>query len=116
MKELGIKAMFKLIDIKRSSIFIAFFFCSTSLSADEGYVVNTFNGCDYFIADGTNGLYVLEWYGGHDPSEGDTIEGEIGSYGMKEVTYNGYFSGSVWVEDFLESNSAARDEINDHCN
>ena len=73
------------------------------------------SGCDYFIADDPNGLYVLEWYGGWDPSEGDTIEGDINSYGFKNVTYNDKYSGRVWVEDFLESNSAAWDEINDHC-
>ena len=50
-----------------------------SESADQGYVVKTFSGCDYFIADGPRGLYVLEWYGGYDPSEGDTISGDIGS-------------------------------------
>ncbi len=96
-------------------IFILFV-TSTSAFADKGFVVKTFSGCDYFIADGPNGLYVLEWYGGWYPSEGDTIEGEISSYGMKDVTYNGGTSGTVWVEDYLESSSAAWDEIDDHCN
>jgi hypothetical protein len=41
--------------------------------------------------------------------------GEINSYGMKDVLYNGTNSGRVWVEDFLESNSQAMDEIMDHC-
>ena len=49
-------------------------------------------------------------------NDGDTIKGDINSYGMKYVTYNGGTSGKVWVEDFLESSSAAWDEINDHCN
>ena len=101
--------------MKRIFIFVLFFVYSTFLVADKGYVVRTISGCDYFIADGPNGLYVLEWYGGYDPSEGDTVEGDINSYGMKNVTYNGSSSGKVWVEDFLESNSAAWDEINDHC-
>ena len=48
-----------------------------SESIDQGYVVKTFSGCDYFIADGPRGLYVLEWWGGYDPSEGDTIIGPI---------------------------------------
>jgi len=86
-----------------------------SASADDGYVVKTFSGCDYFVADGPRGLYVLEWFGGYDPSEGDTITGEIGSYGMKDVTYNHSYSGRVWVEDFLESSEAAMEEIRDHC-
>jgi hypothetical protein len=96
-------------------ITILLFFISSVLNADEGYVVKVISGCDYFIADGPNGLYVLEWYGGYDPSEGDSIEGEINSYGMKDVIYNGSRAGKVWVEDFMESNSAAWEEINDHC-
>ena len=88
---------------------------STSAFAEEGYVVKTFSRCDYFIADGPSGLYVLEWYGGWDPDKGDTIEGEINSYGMKDVFYNGDLPGTVWVEDYLESSSAAWDEIDDHC-
>ena len=86
-----------------------------SWGVDQGYVVKTFSGCDYFIADGPRGLYVLEWYGGFDPSEGDTITGDIGSYGMKDVTYNNSYLGRVWVEDFLESPDAAMEEISDHC-
>ena len=43
------------------------------------------------------------------------VEGEINSYGMKDVMYNGNLPGRVWVEDFLESSSAAWDEIDDHC-
>ena len=92
------------------------FITSTSAFADIGYVVKTFSDCDYFIADGPNGLYVLEWYGGWDPSEGDSIEGEINNYGLKDVTYNGGIFGTVWVEDYLESSCAAWDEIDYHCN
>ena len=53
--------------------------------ADIGVVVKVFSGCDYFIADGPRGLYVLEWYGGYDPNEGDKIVGDIGSYGFEDV-------------------------------
>lgn len=102
--------------MKKLLIIVLSLFFVSGLSADSGYVVKTFSDCDYFIADGPMGLYVLEWYGGWDPSEGDTIDGAIGTYGMVEVTYNGSYTGSVWVEDFLESESAAWDEINDHCN
>ena len=76
---------------------------SSAVDADEGVVVKKFGSCDYFIADGPRGLYVLEWYGGYDPDEGDSIIGDIGSYGMKNVIYNSTLSGRVWVEDFLES-------------
>lgn len=88
---------------------------ATVSHADEGEVVKTFSGCDYFIADGQSGYYVLEWFGGYDPDEGDSITGDIGSYGTKDVIYNNSRSGKVWVEDFLESWSGAMEEINDHC-
>jgi len=82
----------------------------------SSYVIATYSGCDYFVADGTGGLYVLEWYGGHIPSEGDTIIGDIDSYGFKDVIYNGYSTGRVWIEDYLLSPTSAAEEINDHCN
>ena len=94
---------------------VLFIFSATTVLADEGEVVKTFSGCDYFIADGPRGLYVLEWFGGYDPDEGDRISGDIGSYGMKDVIFNGSRRGRVWVEDFLESASAALEEIKDHC-
>lgn len=84
--------------------------------ADVGVVVKRFSGCDYFIADGPKGLYVLEWFGGYDPDEGDIIIGDIGSYGMKKVYYkNVRREGKVWVEDYLESEDAAMEEVMDHC-
>ena len=100
----------------RAAVCILLILIATSTLADSGVVVKRFSGCDYFIADGDKGLYVLEWYGGYDPKEGDTISGDIGRYGMKNVTYNSTRSGKVWVEDFLESESAAMEEIRDHCN
>ena len=85
-------------------------------AADMGVVIARFGSCDYFVADGPRGLYVLEWYGGYDPDEGDRIYGEIGSYGMKDVYYpDADRTGRVYVEDYLESQSAAIDEIRDHC-
>ena len=97
------------------SIFFLLFTLSFGINADTGWVVKKFGSCDYFIADGPRGYYVLEWYGGYDPNEGDAIYGDIGSYGMKSVDYSYNRSGRVWVEDFLESWGAAMDEINDHC-
>ena len=49
---------------------------------DRGEVIIYKSGCrSYFIADGPNGDYLLEWFGGHDPTEGDIIIGPINSYG-----------------------------------
>ena len=97
------------------SIFFLLFALSFGVNSDTGWVVQKFGSCDYFIADGPRGYYVLEWFGGYDPDEGDAIYGDIGSYGMKTVDYSYSSSGQVWVEDFLESWGQAIDEINDHC-
>ena len=82
--------------------------------ADEGVVIKRFGSCSYYIVDGPRGLYVLEWFGGYDPDEGERVIGDIGSYGMKDVTFNNGRTGRVWVEDFLESESSALEEIEDH--
>jgi hypothetical protein len=84
--------------------------------ADVGVVLKKFGACDYFIVDGPRGLYVLEWYGGHDPDEGEKIVGDIGSYGFADVYYPDQDDeGRVWVEDYLESITSAVEEISDHC-
>jgi hypothetical protein len=85
--------------------------------AETGIVIKKFRSCDYFIADGPKGLYVLEWFGGHDPYEREKIIGNIGSFGMKSVVYpNSNSVGKVWVEDFLESPERALEIIRDKCN
>ena len=96
-------------------ILIIVFSISVNAKADRAVVVATFGTCDYFVADGPKGLYVLEWYGGKFPIEGDVFFGDVGSYGMKEIEYEGGSTGRVWVEDFLETSSAAASEIRDHC-
>lgn len=84
---------------------------------EQAVVVAKFGTCDYFIADGSRGLFVLEWYGGYEPDEGDTIVGDIASYGFKDVYYpNNGTTGRLWVEDYLESKTSAMEEIIQHCN
>jgi hypothetical protein len=89
---------------------------SSSFPANSIEVIQTFDGCDYFVADGPAGLYVLEWYGGYMPTVGDRLVGDVASYGMKDIYYisNGS-EGRVWVEEYLESASGAAQEIDDHC-
>lgn len=97
------------------AIFLAAF--PTIGFADKAIVVAYPGGCDYFIADGNQGLYLLEWYGGHDPSEGDLIVGDIGSYGFKDVYYPKQDrEGRVWVEDYLLSEDNAVEQYRDLCN
>lgn len=86
-------------------------------SADKAIVIAYPGGCDYFLADGNRGIYLLEWYGGYDPSEDDLIVGDIGSYGMKSVYYpKKDREGRVWVEDFLLSKDDAIEQYREHCN
>ena len=74
------------------------------------------SGCDYFIADGPQGYYLLEWYGGHSPSRGDTIAGKLGSYGFKDIYYvNARSNGRVWVDDYLLSRDRAAEKYREKC-
>jgi hypothetical protein len=79
-------------------------------------IVVAHTGCDYFIADGPSGLYLLEWYGGHSPDVGDVVAGDLNSYGFKDVCYPGYGQGRIWVDDYLLSESSAMEKVRDKCN
>lgn len=76
------------------------------------------SGCgDYFLADGdSGGIYLLEWYGGHDPSQGESIVGDISGYGFKDVFYpDSGSSGRVYVDDYMLSRSSAIEKISKKC-
>jgi hypothetical protein len=73
------------------------------------------SGCDYFVADGPNGLYVLEWYGGYDPDKGDGIYGDIRSYGFKNVIYSNGREGRIYVDDYALSGDSALERLKEQC-
>ena len=76
------------------------------------------SGCrSYFLADGdAGGIYLLEWYGGHDPSKGDSIVGELRGYGFKDVFYpDSGGSGRVYVDDYMLSTDRAIEKLKDKC-
>lgn len=76
------------------------------------------SGCrDYFLADGdSGGIYLLEWYGGHDPRQGESIVGEIKSYGFKDVFYpDSGSTGRLYVDDYMLSRSSAIEKIQEKC-
>ena len=90
---------------------------SGSVYADKAVVVAYSSGCDYFITDGPRGLYLLEWVDGYDPSEGDLIVGEIGSFGFKDVYYpKQNRKGGIRVEDYLLPEDSAIEQYQWHCN
>jgi hypothetical protein len=87
------------------------------IEGDRAEVILLKSGCgDYFLADGPSGIYLLEWYGGYSPSEGDVIIGPINSYGFKDVCYPGNGNGRVWVDDYLLSNTSALEKYDEKCN
>ena len=75
-------------------------------------------GCrGYFLADGdAGGVYLLEWYGGYVPAVGDSILGDLRSYGFKDVYYpSSSAKGRVYVDDYMLSTSRAREKLADKC-
>ncbi len=98
------------------AVLIAFLFPSIA-SAAKGIVVYYKSGCDYYIVETNMGYVLLEWYGGNDPSEGDTLVGDYETYGMKDI-YNltADSETKVWVEDFWLSKDSVVEKYYDKCN
>lgn len=73
-------------------------------------------GCDYFVADGPRGYYLLEWHRGYDPAEGDTLAGYESGYGFKDVVYprNGR-TGRIYADDYLLSRDSVIKQITEKC-
>jgi len=92
-------------------------FIPSLASAAKGVVVYYKSGCSYYLVDANMGYALLEWYGGNDPSEGDTLVGDFESYGMKDI-YNisADSETTVWVEDYMLSKSSAIEKYYDKCN
>lgn len=78
-------------------------------------VVHRVRGCDYFLADGPRGLYLLQHYGGYDPSRGDGIYGEIRSYGFISVIYGNGSEGRLYVDDFMLGQDRAVEKLREKC-
>ena len=77
-----------------------------TVQAARGTVVYNRSGCDYFIVTSQAGFALLEWYGGHDPAEGDAVAGDFETYGMKDIfDRSANAETRVWVEDFWLSRS-----------
>jgi hypothetical protein len=84
--------------------------------AESGEVSKRISGCDYYMVDAPSGYAVLEWFGGSDPDEGDSIVGRFKSYGM-----HAFFLGSsrtetrAYVEDWGLSEDDALEKLPKEC-
>ena len=89
---------------------------TVTAALEKATVILRVSGCAYFLADGPRGIYVLEWYGGHDPERGETIIGDVGSYGFKDVYYlEKKKEGRLYVDDYLLSKSTALEKLAEKC-
>jgi hypothetical protein len=71
--------------------------------------------CAYFLADGPQGYYLLEWYGGHDPAQGDGIYGDLAGYGLKNVLYDNGQDGTLYIDDYLLNKDRALEKFGAKC-
>lgn len=78
-------------------------------------VVLRVRGCDYFIADGPQGYYVLQHYGGHDPIRGEGIHGDLGGFGFKDILYQNGQEGRVYVDNYLLGKERALERLQEKC-
>ena len=69
--------------------------------AVQGTVVLYKSECDFFIVKTPKGYALLEWYEGAEPDEGDTITGNIETFGYQDIYNNSKKENThVWVEDY----------------
>jgi hypothetical protein len=71
---------------------------------------------DWFIAEGASGYYLLEWYGGYDPTVGDKIAGELDSFGFKDVLYTNLArDGRIYVDDYMLTRESVLTKYKEKC-
>jgi len=108
---------------KMKKLIFVFILLSTPLSfansayAEHAEIVSYPSGCDYFIANGHHGYYLLKWHKGYTPSLGDVILGDIDANGLKDVYYPlKNREGEIYVEDYSMSKSRSLEHYKEHCN
>jgi len=85
--------------------------------AEIGHVTKTVSGCDYFIIDAPSGYVVAEWYGGHDPHQGEAVVGAFNTFGFLTVFYGGgRTEGRVYIEDYGIDEDDALEKLSEECN
>lgn len=73
--------------------------------------------CRSWLLVSTNaGFALLEWYGGNDPSKGETVVGDFENYGMKKIyNLNADSELQVWVDDYWLRKERAVEKFYDKC-
>jgi hypothetical protein len=86
------------------------------LNAAKGIVVLYKSGCSYYIVEDNMGYTLLEWYGGNNPNEGDTLVGNFNTYGMKDI-YNltADSETKVWIDDYMLSKDRVLEKYYEKC-
>ena len=96
-------------------IFLFLAFSISEAQAAKGKVVY-YGSCSYYIVATKNGYAILEWYGGHDPREGDVIVADYESYGMKTIfNVTAERETRAWVEDYMLSKDSVIRQYNELC-
>lgn len=86
-------------------------------NAEAGLVTKTVAGCDYFLIDAPSGFVVAEWYGGHDPQQGDEVVGAFNSYAFATFFYGpNKVDGRVYIEDYGLDEDDALEQLSEKCN
>ena len=89
---------------------------ANSALAEHAEILQYPSGCDYFIASGHHGYYLLKWNEGYNPSSGDVILGDIDSNGFKDVYYPlKNREGKIYVEDYSMSEFRSLEHYKEHC-
>ncbi len=87
----------------------------SGLGRNVGVVAFYPSGCDYFLVETSLGYTLMEWYSGHDPSEGDVLYGNLNSYSFKDITDSNGNNVHVWIDDYMLSKSRALSKYYDKC-
>ena len=77
-------------------------------------VVGTINGCKYFVAEQGASYSLVEDWMCFRPSRGDVGQGDISSFGMKEVKMNGQ-ACTLYVDDWMLGRSRAAEKLRAKC-
>lgn len=93
------------------AILITVFSSNVSAGMVQGVVVVGERGCgkrDYIVIETNSGFVYAEQYSGSF-DKGDTVVGDLNSYGFQDVLVNST-SGRLWIDDYMLGKSKAAEK------